>query len=163
MCTPLTLKVFIPVRFSWQEMSKFWTVTTVTIIVDNFRERPFWLELKDYRQCNPSTSSNWHSPVHLLHPPMSTFFFNFQFNSFPPCKSSVTRFLCSSILLLSVQPLYMILRKLYFVRFNRLFRDWILLLKLCSTLNCQVFLANSIQVCFSSSSEVKNNFQYLSL
>ena len=113
-----------------QKMFKSSAVTAVTIIVDNSREGPFWLELKDYRQCNPSTSSNWHSPVHLLHPPMSTFFFNFQFNSFPPCQSSVTRFLCSSILLLSVQPLYMILRKLYLVRFNWLFRDWILRLEI---------------------------------
>ena len=33
-------------------MFKSSAVTAVTIIVDNSREGPFWLELKDYRQCN---------------------------------------------------------------------------------------------------------------
>ena len=33
-------------------MVKSSAVTAVTIIVDNSREGPFWLELKDYRQCN---------------------------------------------------------------------------------------------------------------
>ena len=130
---------------SLHKMSKFWTVTTVSIIVDNFREEPFWLKLKDYRQCNLSALSLSNSIAFV-------FFY-------PPII----------LVCLLAAPLYMITKKtviifrshfkdwLYGLKQHGLVHDWILLLTIVlhhSPVNGILGKFNS-RLFFSSKSKIK--------
>ena len=79
MFTPQNIRfpMSISTKKSEQKMFKSSAVTAVTIIVDNSREGPFWLELKDYRQCNSvqPLQSFTRPPYFLIQYVDDTFFF----------------------------------------------------------------------------------------